>query len=160
MVYSWSGWVSGGFLQKLLGYSGRRYCFHGSRILYDRYFVTSPQLTYQTLIPKYNCAHTPSEFRPISLCNITYKIISKLLALRLKPFLSKLVSPWQAAHVPGRNIMDNTIIAHEMVDYTKRTKLFPGVIAVKLDMTHLIVWNGIFLFTSCNAWDLMIIAAL
>ncbi|XP_026410952.1 uncharacterized protein LOC113306204 [Papaver somniferum] len=98
--------------------------------------ILLPQLnhTYQTLITKHDCAQTPSDFCSINLCNITYKIISKLMAVRLKTLLAKIVSPWQEAYVPGRNIMDNTIISHEMVDYMKKTKVLPGVIAIKLDM--------------------------
>lgn len=84
--------------------------------------------TYQTLIPKNICIQTPSDFRPISLCNISYKIISKIMTNRLKPILHKIISPWQAAYVPGRNIMDNSIIAHEIVHPMKNTRAIHGVV--------------------------------
>lgn len=91
--------------------------------------------TFQTLIPKNNCVQNPSDFRPISLCNISYKIISKIMTNRLKPMLHKIISPWQATYVPGRNIIDNTVIAHEIVRYMKTTKNSNGAVAIKLDMS-------------------------
>jgi len=51
--------------------------------------------TYITLIPKKKTLYTFSDFRPISLCNLVYKIISKTISNRLKPILSKFISPQQ-----------------------------------------------------------------
>jgi hypothetical protein len=66
--------------------------------------------TFLALVPKISGSHTAHQFRPISLCNIVYKIISKVLANRFKRFLPKIISPLQFAFVPKRNIQDNTII--------------------------------------------------
>lgn len=75
--------------------------------------------TFLSLIPKTDNPSSPSEFRPISLCNSSYKIISKIIVNRMKPLLRKMISPYQAAYVPNRNIHDNVIIAHELVHTMK-----------------------------------------
>jgi hypothetical protein len=77
---------------------------------------------------------TVQHFRPISLCNIIYKIISKLLANKLKPLLSNFISPLQTAFVPHRLIQDNSILAHEMLHTLKSKRGRGGLMAVNIDM--------------------------
>jgi len=64
----------------------------------------------------------PERYRPIALCNVVYKIISKVVANRLKPLLSSLVSGEQTGYVEGRQILDNIIQAHEVVHSLKSNK--------------------------------------
>jgi hypothetical protein len=75
--------------------------------------------THIALVLKQNGSHYVHHFRPISLCNITYKIITKILANKLKSILSKIISPLQSAFVPPRNIQDNIILAHELIHIYK-----------------------------------------
>lgn len=66
------------------------------------------------LIPKVENPETVSNFRPVSLCNIVYKVISKVIVNRLKPVLKDCISKNQRAFSPGRSIMDNILIVHEL----------------------------------------------
>ncbi|XP_026434310.1 uncharacterized protein LOC113331882 [Papaver somniferum] len=87
------------------------------------------------LIPKNNGPKTPHDFRPISLSNVAYKIISELLANRLKKVMDKFISPYQAAFLTSKQITDNIVIAHELVGTMKKCKARKGLMAVKLDMS-------------------------
>ncbi|KAL2231095.1 UNVERIFIED_CONTAM: hypothetical protein Sindi_1703900 [Sesamum indicum] len=62
--------------------------------------------------------HTPmtvGDFRPISCCNVLYKIIAKLLVKRLSGVLDNTISPCQGAFIPGRSIGDNILLAQELL---------------------------------------------
>jgi hypothetical protein len=67
------------------------------------------------LIPKKNEPETLKDFRPISLCNVVYKVVSKCLVNRLRPLLVDIICPTQSAFIPGRLITDNALIAFECV---------------------------------------------
>lgn len=69
-----------------------------------------------TLVPKKPGATYIADYRPISCCNTTYKAISKLLVKRLKPTLKRLIMPNQTAFVAGRSLMENTLLASEVVN--------------------------------------------
>ncbi|KAL9686915.1 hypothetical protein QQ045_031309 [Rhodiola kirilowii] len=89
-----------------------------------------------TLIPKTRKPLTFDEFRPISLCNVAMKIITKVLANTLKVVLQDCISVSQSAFVPGRLISDNILIAHELVNYMNtRSNGDVGYCCIKLDMS-------------------------
>ncbi|KAL8126450.1 hypothetical protein AgCh_013655 [Apium graveolens] len=76
-----------------------------------------------------------TQFRPISLCNFIYRIISKILANRLKPFMKLLITPQQSAFMPGRQIQDSIVVAHECFHHiTHKKKGSVAEMAIKLDL--------------------------
>lgn len=88
------------------------------------------------LIPKVKCPEDFSQSWPISLCNVTMKIVTKSIANRLKLVLPDLISEQQSAFVPRRFITNNAIIAFEIFHYlTKKKKGIKGYFALKLHMT-------------------------
>uniref|UniRef100_A0A803PF28 Reverse transcriptase domain-containing protein n=1 Tax=Cannabis sativa TaxID=3483 RepID=A0A803PF28_CANSA len=97
------------------------------------------------LIPKVPKPTTMSEFRPISLCNVIYKVISKCLANRMKLSLSTVISANQSAFIGGRIIQDNAIIGFESLHCMRKGRFGNGKkMAVKLDMSKAydrVEWN-------------------
>lgn len=88
------------------------------------------------LIPKILVAKSMSDYRPISLCNVAYKIVSKLMARRMKKVLPQVISETQAAFVEGRLISDNILVAHELLHaLTSDNKCSSEFIAIKTDIS-------------------------
>ena len=75
----------------------------------------STNSAFLALIPKEKGAKSFDKFRPISLCNIDYKIITKIMANRLKYILPYLIPENQGGFVKGRKIWDNIILAQEAI---------------------------------------------
>jgi hypothetical protein len=87
------------------------------------------------LIPKTKEASSLKDYRPISLCNVIYKIISKCIANRLRPLLDDIISPTQSVFIPGRMITDNALIAFECIDTIHKNANRRGKFcAYKLDL--------------------------
>lgn len=92
--------------------------------------------TFITLIPKKNNPMSPHEFRPISLCNVIVKVVTKDISNRMKVLLPDIISEGQSAFVKGRLIKDNALIAMECFHWIKnKRKGKKGTMALKLDMS-------------------------
>ncbi|WZZ51431.1 hypothetical protein YC2023_051538 [Brassica napus] len=74
------------------------------------------------LIPKVYPPNGMKEFRPIAVCNVSYKIITKVLVNRLKKHLGNIFSKNQNAFIPGRMISDNIVVVHEVFHNLKVRK--------------------------------------
>lgn len=87
------------------------------------------------LTPKVKHPTSVSDYRPISLCNVSYKIVTKVLANLLKSILDAAISPDQSAFIPNRAITYNSIIAHECIHSIKHLKSGnSSMAALKLDL--------------------------
>lgn len=86
------------------------------------YILKELNQTLITLIPKTSCPNTCKEFRPISLCNVAYKAITKILVLRLQDMIKEMISPNQNAFIKGRLISDSIFLTAEMMDFIHKAK--------------------------------------
>lgn len=87
--------------------------------------------THIALIPKVENPESPAQFRPIGLCNVIYKVITKVLINRIKPLLPTLISNTQSSFVSGRQITYNIVIVQEVLHTMKRKQGNKGLMAIK-----------------------------
>lgn len=85
------------------------------------------------LIPKKEEALTLKDYRPISLIGCVYKIMSKVLAVRLSKVINHIISDCQSAFVSNRSIMDGVVILNEVISEARRKKF--ERILFKIDFT-------------------------
>nr|XP_009791379.1 PREDICTED: uncharacterized protein LOC104238655 [Nicotiana sylvestris] len=86
-----------------------------------------------TLVLKNSHAEEVGDYRPIACCNTLFKIISKMLCMRLKTVLPKIISANQSAFVAGRSIVQNVLICQDLVRLYKR-KAFTRSCLIKIDL--------------------------
>ena len=99
------------------------------------------------LTPKVDNPSVTAQFRPISLCNMLYKIIAKILVNRMRPFLEKIIDPVQSAFIPHWSIHDNILLALEVITKFNSMKGKKSWVALKLDMKKAydrIEWSFLF----------------
>lgn len=92
--------------------------------------------TYVALIPKVSPSSKVTNFRLISLCNVLYKLMAKVLANRMKHILPLIIFKTQSAFIPSRLITDNVLVAYEALHtMASRLKGKKGYMAIKLNMS-------------------------
>ncbi|XP_019172513.1 PREDICTED: uncharacterized protein LOC109167899 [Ipomoea nil] len=85
-----------------------------------------------TLIPKVPNPETVKKLPTIDLCNVSYKVLTKAMAFRLKEISQKLVGPFQASFVPGRQISDNILVYQEVLNSIRMRKGSSGWMVWKI----------------------------
>jgi hypothetical protein len=106
--------------------------------------ISSINSTFLALIPKVNNPSSFSDFHPIALCNLCYKIIAKVIAKRIRPILSRSLSEEQLGFLKGRQILDAIGTAQECLHSIKNKKL--QAIILKLDLKKAY---------DCTNWDFL-----
>lgn len=122
-------------------------------------------MTLIALIPKSDNPENIKMFRPIILCNVSYKIAIKLIVHRLWPLLSKIIGPFRSSFIPTRSTTDNIISTQEIMHTCRQKKGKKGGIFMKIDLEKAydkISWNFLLdtlLFFNLNsAWIALIMS--
>ncbi|XP_062028694.1 uncharacterized protein LOC133744637 [Rosa rugosa] len=124
------------FFQKFWHVVGHDVCCAVKAVLTTGTISQESNFTHLTLIPKIKESKLPSDLRQIALCNVIYKIASKVLANRLKLILPHIISPLQSAFVSGRLTSDNTLVATEIAHFMKKLRRQAnGFFSLKLDIS-------------------------
>ncbi|XP_043697430.1 uncharacterized protein LOC122648259 [Telopea speciosissima] len=89
--------------------------------------------TFITLVPKSGDVSTFAGFRPIALCNLLYKIITKILSNRIQHVIGSVVSHNQSAFIKGRSIVDNILVCHDIVHGIEQKATSPTAV-LKVDL--------------------------
>lgn len=86
------------------------------------------------LIPKGDTPYSLNQFRPISLCNVLLKVVSKIPANRLKLLMSKLTNHFQSSFILGRSTTNNIVLAQEVLHSLRWRKGQRGSFILKVDL--------------------------
>ena len=97
-------------------------------------------ITNLVLIPKIAHPELITQFRPISLCNTLYKLVSRIIVQWLKPYMAEVINPCQAGFVPGWRTSDNIIIVQEVIRTLISRRGQTGYVALKLDLEKAYDW--------------------
>ena len=99
-------------------------------------FLLDLNMTNIALIPKGNSQVSMKDWRPIALYNVLYKLVSKVFTNRLKLILHKCISDNQSAFIPNRSILDNAMVAIEVIHFMKtKTKVKDKFVDLKLNIS-------------------------
>jgi hypothetical protein len=112
---------SAGFFQQAWPIVGEDVCDAIMEFFFSGRLLKEVSSTIITLVPKKKNATSMGDFRPASCCNLVYKSITKILTNRLVAGLDEVISSNQGAFVPKRSIMDNILLAQELVCNYHRT---------------------------------------
>ena len=108
--------------------------------------------TFLDLIPKEQNSSSIKRYKPISLCNSSYKIHSKVISNRMKKLIPKLISQNQGSFIAGRQIYNNILMVQEAIHSIQSCKEVG--MAIKIDLTNLLIeYRTRIFFKSCKTMD-------
>lgn len=113
---------------------GQSVCSYIREVLAGNVDMSRINHSYLVLIPKIQTPEYLHQFRPIGLCNVIFKAVTKVIVGRLKNLLSQLISEMQSSFVPGRHITDNIIVSQEIIHSMWTMKGRKGFMAIKVDL--------------------------
>ncbi|PNY15946.1 ribonuclease H, partial [Trifolium pratense] len=124
-----------GFYQKAWEIVGMSVCDFVKKVWANPLLLNDVNVTDICLIPKIDQPEFINQFRPISLCNTVYKIVSKVMTNRIKDSISKIISPNQTGFIPRRSIHENIIVAQEMAHSMCKMNGKVGFFVIKVDLS-------------------------
>jgi hypothetical protein len=89
--------------------------------------------TFLCLIPKKQCPSSFEDYRPITCCNVIYKLITKIISRRLRPMLSEIIGEEKFGFLHNKQIHDVVAIAQEVLHSVKKINLKDAIL--KLDLS-------------------------
>lgn len=129
VIFSMNPWKAPGpdgfpaiFYQKCWGIIGQDVVRFVKNFFINKHIPNKLNHTNLVLIPKKMHNEYPSDYRPIALCNVLYKVLAKILTNRIKPILHGLISPNQSAFVAGRQISENVITAKKTLSLNAKNE--------------------------------------
>lgn len=129
------------FFQKYCHIIGKDVVDCALKFLNSDSFPAGLNNTHIVLIPKCKRPESITQFRPISLCNVIYRICSKVIANRLKLILPDIISNYQLVFVKNRLIADNVLVAYKVHHIIKSKTLGNnGLMSIRLDMSKAFDW--------------------
>jgi hypothetical protein len=133
------------FFQKYWSIVGEDVCAAVLDCLHLGCMLKAINFTHIALIPKVKNPDNLSQYKPISLCNVLYRIVAEVISNKLKKVMPFIISDSQSAFIPGRLIIDNILVAYELL-HTMKQKRKGGKkhVFIKLDMSKaydLVEWD-------------------
>jgi len=122
------------FFQHYCNLIGAKVCEVVLNVLREGEILVGLKETFIVLIPKTSHLEMVSQFRPIGLCNVAYKIKTKCMINRLKQILPKITSSVQSSFIPGLPISDNIIIMQELLESMRKKSGGRGWMVIKLNL--------------------------
>lgn len=122
------------FFQSQWHIVGTAVCNFVKKVFADPMCIEKVNQTLLALIPKTKKQKTFKELRPISLCNVIYKVVTKIIANCLKKYLGELISPNQCSFIPSRHSNDNIILTQDVIHSMQKLRGEKGFMAIKIDL--------------------------